>query len=497
MRTPRELCLCGLSLLAFLALPAPADAEATGTPQQDVAVVIRQLQRKQEQLQEENADLQQQINELREQLAELLAAEKPAQEEAVPAEAEPPPTDELEALRQAAAAAVGEEAGVVAEEPEEVEFKSRGLALQALNPEISVTGDMVNSYWTKRGTRERSDFNFRGLGLHFESYLDPYTRFKAAVSASKAGARLGEAYFTRFGATKDVNLTLGKFRQQFGVVNRWHKHALDQSDFPLPLRSVFGPGGLNQTGLSLDWNMPRLGEAAQELTLQVTDGENPRIFGGNTRNFPSTLLRYKNFRDLTKDTYLEFGLTALAGKNDAWLVQAPGDSLQIRQLDEDGFVTQRRNRWARVYGADVTLLWEPTRRMRYRNFLARSEFYFLKKGILAPDGSGSDTLKAWGFYTDLQSKVSRTVDLGLRTDFFKPDTKPYADIEAASLAPLAVTGKDPNRWLLAPYVTWWQSPWVKYHLEYNYEFGNNMGPSESSIIFQGVFAAGPHKHERY
>jgi len=471
-----------LIVFGAVALPAP---EKPGDEPADLRATVGQLLQKQQQLQEENTDLQRQINELREQLAALLVAEKPAEEPGAVEDAAP--SDELDALRRAATAAVGGEAELVEEEPEEVEFQARGLALQALNPEISVTGDMVNSYWTKRAARERSDFNFRGLGLHFESYLDPYTRFKAAASANKSGARLGEAYFTRFGALKDVNLTLGKFRQQFGVVNRWHKHGLDQSDFPLPLRSVFGPGGLNQTGLSLEWSMPPLGKAAQELTVQVTDGENAQIFGGNTRNSPASLLHYKNFRQVTKDTYVELGLTALAGKNDEWQVQGGGGEFQ----------TQRSNRWARVYGADLTVLWEPTERMRYRNFLARTEFYRVKKGILAADGSGSDTLTAWGLYTDLQSKVSRTVDVGLRTDFFKPDTKSYADIEGASLSPLAVTGKDPSRWLLAPYVTWCQSPWVKYRFEYNYEFGDNTGPSESRFIFQSVFAAGPHKHERY
>jgi hypothetical protein len=471
-------------VVGAMCLRAPA---GVADDEGDLQATVKQLQQKQTQLQDENADLQRQINELREQLATLLAASKPAEEGAAAVEEEGQPADELEALRRATAAAVGEEAAVAEPEPEEVEFKDRAIGLQALNPEISVVGDLLFTRRFQRPAPERSDFDFRTAELAFESYLDPYSRLKVIGELHGNEAELGEAYLDRYGIADDVNLTIGKFRQQFGVVNRWHKHALDQVDFPLPLRSVFGPGGLNQTGLSLVWNMPKLGGAAQELTLQVTDGESPRIFGENTRNLPSTLLRYRNFRDLTKDTYLELGATALAGKNDSWQVEtSPGQ-----------FETQPGNRWARVYGADVTVLWEPTGRMRYRNFMARTELYWARKGILAPNGSGSDTLKAWGFYTDLQSKVSRTVDLGLRTDFFEPDTKSYADIAGASLAPLAVTGKDPKRWLFAPYVTWWQSPWVKCHFEYNYEFGDNTGPSESRLMLQTVFAAGPHKHERY
>jgi len=486
LRTIRVSCVHILAVLALVLPAALTKAQAAGGQQADLRATINQLQHKQEQLQKENAELQRQINELREQLKALQAGQKPA-EGAQPAEAQP--TSELEALRRAAtAAAGGPKAEVAAEKPEEVEFKSGAISLQALNPEISVTGDMISTYWANRGAREeRWDANFRGLGLHFESYLDPYTRLKAAVSANEGGAHLGEAYFTRFGAYKNVNLTLGKFRQQFGVVNRWHKHGLDQVDFPLPLRSIFGNGGLNQTGVSLDWNMPPWGEAAQRLTAQLTTGTNGRVFGENSRQFPSLLLHYKNYRDLSKDTYFELGLTSLVGRNNNWLVQSDGA----------GFEPRRRNRWATVLGADATFLWEPTEKMRYRNFLSRTELYLLKKDILAPDGSGGDTLTAWGLYTDLQSKLSRTMDVGLRVDYFKPDVKPYADLAEVSLAPLAVTEGGAERWLIAPYVTVWQSPWVKYRLEYNYEFGDYTGPPESRFMFQCVFAAGPHKHERY
>ena len=475
MLTDRWRCAYLWALLALLVAGEMADTQVAGEQQADVQSTIKQLLRKQEELQKENAELQRQIDELREQVKAVVAGEKAE------------PTDELEALRRAAAAA-GEAEEAVEERPEDVEFKSGAIGLQALNPEISVTGDMINTFWANQGARqERFDAKFRGLGLHFESYLDPYTRFKAAVSADQSGAHMGEAYFTRFGALPDMNLTLGKFRQQFGVVNRWHKHALDQVDFPLPLRSVFGDGGLNQTGASLDWNMPSMGEAAQELMLQLTNGENGRVFGGNTRNIPSLLAHYRNYRDLSKDAYLELGLTGLVGRNDTWPVLADGDGLQ----------TQRRDRWATVLGADLTYLWEPTEEMRYRNFLSRTELYWLNKGIMAPDGSGRDTLTAWGVYTDLQSKLNRTMDVGLRADYFRPDAKSYAGVPGASLAPLAVTQGGAERWLIAPYVTIWQSPWVKYRLEYNYEFGDYTGPDESRVMFQCVFAAGPHKHERY
>ena len=372
-----------------------------------------------------------------------------------------------------------------AEEPETAdqgEFTSGALGLQALNPEISITGDFLGSYHSGDAVERETDFLFRGLGLHFEADLDPYSRFKAAVPVNEDGAELGEAYFSRYGIAPGLNVTLGKFRQQFGVVNRWHKHGLDQVDFPLALRQVFGEGGLNQTGVSAEWSPPALGGLSQEVILQVTDGDNDRVFGENDDNFPSALARYRVYRDLSDSTYSELGGTMLAGRNNAWPV--------LEEVDEEDLT-------ALVFGLDFTLLWEPTHQMRYRNVAWRSEAYVLNKDILAPDGSGEDTLNAWGAYSYCESKITRTVILGVRLGYFEPDSKPYAGTGTGSLGPLAVTGSSPNRWQIGPYLTWHQSPWVHFRLEYDHQDGNDTGPSEDTAWFQCVFSAGPHKHERY
>jgi hypothetical protein len=432
--------------------------------------------------------LEQQLLELQRQIAEIekrhTAEMKALREEieALRGEAAAPvaaPEDELAGLRRLAEAEAAK-----AEEPkeEEVTFTAKGLSLQALNPETSVTGDMLTTYRHQEGSRQRSDFDFRTLGLHLESYLDPYTRFKAAVPVSGTGASLGEAYMTRYGLLEGFNLTFGKFRQQFGVVNRWHKHGLDQTDFPLALRQIFGEGGLNQTGLSADWVLPRLWNASQELTIQVTNGENARLFSGNTLGTPSVLLHYKNYRDLSRNTYAELGLSGITGWKDEWTI------------DQNGSVeTVHDSRPARVLGMDFNLVWEPTDRMRYRNAEWRSELYLLHRDILAPDGSGNDTLSAWGAFTYLESKLNRKLDLGIRLDYFKPDQKDYAD---GSLAPHAYRD-DVSFWQVSPYLTYQQSPFVKYRLEYSHLERRGVEAPEDSLTFQLIFAAGPHKHERY
>jgi len=379
--------------------------------------------------------LKEQLLTLQRQMAEMHkqhVAEIEALREAIRTLGEPRPApaaveeDELVRLRRLAVVEAAKEAKEPGPEPETV-FRAGGLSLQSLNPEISIVGDVVGSVRSQDDTRERSDVSFRCLGIHFESYLDPYSKLKVAVPVNEGGAELGEAYMTRFGVLPNLSLTIGKFRQQFGVVNRWHKHGLDQVDFPLALREIFGSGGLNQTGLSLDWTMPMLRNSSQELTLQLTDGENDRLFGGNTLNNPCALLHYRSYRDLSTDTYCEFGLTSLFGWDDEWDVNGAAE--------HDALST-------RVFGLDFALLWEPTDRMRYRNVEWRSELYWLNKDILAPDGSGEDTLNAWGAYSYLQTKLNRKWDIGLRLDYYQPDEKDYAD---DSLEPLAYATDNPYR----------------------------------------------------
>jgi len=382
--------------------------------------------------------------------------------------------DNLDAIRQAAQAALSSETQSA---PEEEIFTAGSLGLQALNPEISVTGDFL--WRCSDQSQQKSDFAFRSLGLHMQAYLDPYTRFKAAVAFSEEEVELGEAYLTRFGVLPGVNLTLGKFRQQFGVVNRWHKHGLDQVDFPLALRAIFGPGGLNQTGVSADWMIPDVLPCSQTLTVQVTDGSNAGIFLENDDNRPSLLAHYKTFWDLTDSSYADAGLSLIYGENNKWTT------------GED----QALGTW--VAGADMTLLWEPADHMRYRNLVWRNEIYFLNKDLLAPDGSGEDSIHAWGLYSYLESKIARTLILGVRGDYFVPDTKPYEVFAAPGLPGQSVTSADAYRWQVGPYLTWNQSPFVHFRLEYNFQDGSGTGPSENTLWLQCIFAAGPHKHDRY
>ena len=475
MRVKTTICI----ILSFIMIGLAGSGIAQDKTDEDskLDALNKRIEQLQRQFDEMKKTYETEIKALKEEVRQLRQA--PAEPEKVGAE------DEAARLRKLAQGI----AGVEEQEekaPEETVFRFGGLSLQKLNPEISVSGDFVAHHTNQSGTKRQTDAEMRGLELNFQSYLDPYSRLKATTHITEEDIHLEEAYFTRFSWLAGANVDIGKFRQQFGLVNRWHEDALDQVQYPMALRNIFGDEGLAQTGASMEWTLPAWGKAQQGLTLQLTSAKNERLFGGEASGRPSMLFRYKNYRDLSRSQYLEFGVSGLFGWNDEWTVRRAGNLM----TDTDKLGTQ-------VYGVDFSYLWEPPEKALYRNIEWRSEAYLLNREILAPDDSGRDDIQAWGAYTYLQSKIARNLDIGVRFDYFQPDTKSYADTTGASLRPLAYTSGDAYRWAICPYITLWQSEWVKFRLEYDYADGQGMENPEHIFWLQAIFAAGPHKHERY
>ncbi|MEJ2054307.1 MAG: hypothetical protein P8X42_10335 [Calditrichaceae bacterium] len=347
------------------------------------------------------------------------------------------------------------------------EFKSGQRSLQAINPEISVTGDAFGLYLLNSdqfNEEMRSGANFRVLGLHIQSSLDPFSLAKVALEFTPNGFGLGEAYLTWINLFPGINITAGKFRQQFGVVNRWHEHALDQFDFPLALTTILGEEGLNQTGLSMDWNMHALIANANSFTLQITNGQNDHLFAGSMYSFPALLGHFKNYYDLTKNTYLEVGITGMSGKNN------------IRGYEDDNKIIED-TRYTVVGGLDLTVFWEPLNQALYHSLLWRSEFYYADK-----DEPVGGSIRAYGGYSYLEYKLSERWQAGVRLDYTQP---------------FVLDNDNMYVYQVVPYITWWQSHWVKLRLQFNYADGKNTVIPDNVLRFQIVWAAGPHKHDRY
>lgn len=460
-------------LIICLVSSCPAKSSAAAISEEEAAALRSEMEK-----------LRDEMSIMREHYETLKAAlDKSRSDKDVQSET---PDDELAALRSAAVSTAGDAVKASVNPDIDKKFEAGSLGLQASNPEISVVGDYLLRLRSQKDNRETFNSEVRQIGIHFESYLDPYSKFKAAYPVTENGSNLGEAYMTRFNVGRNLNLTVGRFRQQFGVVNRWHRAGLEQVDFPLALRRIFGAGGLAQSGISLDWEFPGSRDSNM-LTFQLTQANNAALFAGNSRKIPSALVHYKNYRDLNQDTYLELGLTAMAGCNDRWS-ETVGKVQNFRLNTLPTY----------VFGLDVTRLWEPADRMRYKNFTWRSELYYMLKDVYRPDGTGEDRLRAWGGYTDLHWKTDRTWESGIQIEYYRPDTKYYAaQLGMPNFVLHAVNADSAHEWQFSPYVTWQPSPWVKWRLQYDHQQSRNMDKPDNRLMLQCIWAAGPHKHERY
>jgi hypothetical protein len=384
-----------------------------------------------------------QVRQLRARLDSVLRvlAQRPAAPSAV---APPPPVgDDLAALRAAASQAAGGGARDSARADTMGQAMGRERNQAQLNPEIGVTGD-VRAYATGRGI-QRDNFDPREFEIGFQSALDPYSHTKIFVSLEGGQISLEEGYAYWTGLPGRIRLDVGKFRQQFGELNRWHLHAVPETEYPLAITSFLGEDGLTGAGISLYRAWGGLG--THELMAQVTrSGSDAALFGNSGR--PTFLAHLLNFWQLNRSTYMQLGGTALYGTN-------PDSALRTK-----------------VGGVEFRLTWRPPARALYREWTVRGELLALKKETA---GTGPTRL---GGYISSTYKLNQRFILGARYDY----------VESPDFG--VITRQ------LVPSLTLWQSEWVFLRAQYQWQRIAN-APANHQIALQAVWAIGPHKHETY
>ena len=357
-----------------------------------------------------------------------------------------PPTpadtsEDLASLRAAAVAAAGTDTSKPKSETGPFIGRERNQA--QLNPEIGVTGD-VRAYGQQPGV-QRDNFDPREFEIGFQSALDPYSSTKIFVSLENGDVSIEEGYAYWTGLPGHVRLDIGKFRQQLGELNRWHLHAVPETEYPLALRTFVGNDGLSGTGLSLYRAVGGFG--THELTLQVTrSASDAELFGGAGR--PTYLAHLLNFWQLGRSSYVQVGGTALYGTD-------PDSSLR-----------------AAVGGLEFRFTWRPPQRALYREWTVRAELYGLRQQVA---GVGPTRV---GGYASTTYKLGQRWIAGVRYDYVEqPD------------------GSGITRQIV-PSLTLWESEWVFLRAQYTYE-RSRFAATSHQIALQAVWAVGPHKHETY
>ncbi len=440
-----------VSVLCFVELAVASPCSAEGD-RSDALVAVQQ------QVEQLRQDYEERIREL-EQRLERLEGAATASGEAARAHGISGGNDELEALRKAAGLAAGSQVGGTARGATATTATAGSAKTSAeqaaanvghernlnrLNPEISFTGDVV-----ARAEGARKTFDAREFELDLQAALDPFSSTKWTISFAPDEVDVEEGYIKYTGLARGLTLRVGKMRQSFGALNRYHLHALPQPEYPLVLQSFFGEEGLAQTGVSVEW-MPGVPWAsAAEFTLQLTDGS-AEPFGAGSFERLVALATLRHYWDLSASTYLDWGLSAVGG----------------READK---------RDSRIWGSDLTLHWQPPARAKYREVTWRSEVLLSQRED--PGGSRHD---AWGGYSYLEGLLRRNLYAGLHYDFAED---PF---DGAS-----------ERWRIGPYLSWWQSEYVRLRAMYQWARNEAEHDTDHRVLLQFTWAAGPHKHENY
>jgi hypothetical protein len=365
--------------------------------------------------------------------------------------AAPAPADtsgDLAAIRAAAAAAAGQAApGTPADTtpPARTEFIGRQRNASALNPEISATGDIR---LVAREGRQRDNGVAREFEVALQSALDPYSNTKIFLTFEDEEVGVEEGYIYWTGLPGRLRLDVGKFRQQLGDLNRWHLHALPETEYPLVYQRFLSTEGLSGVGLSLYTALPvSLAGGTHEVWVQATTAESEPLYAGGHQ--PTLLFRLQNFWQLSRSTYAQIGATGTGGNN---------DDVDLR---------------SRLAGLDFRLTYRPPAAGTRREITLRAEGYRLHATELGT------TTNRYGTFVDLNAKLTRRWVLGTRYDWVE-----------------APRGPSDTEWRLTPSVTWWQSEFVFLRLEGEHR-NSDLDGSHNMLSLQAVWAMGPHKHETY
>lgn len=359
----------------------------------------------------------------------------------------------------------------IKEEDISKKFHSGVRQQQGLNPNISLGGDFFaglsstgNETISEPGEKSygNNGFFLREIELALESPLDPFTRGKTFISITKESISIEEAYMEWLNLPLKMNLKIGIFYAEFGPLNRYHDHALPQFDRPRALVNLFSNKGLGGTGLASTFMLPKIIFAdASSLDITVMDGTNTFDDFSFANKGLLYLAQFKNFYDLTRNSYLEFRLSGVTGRN-----TSPGENRSY------------------IGSLGISYKWAPVGREKYRTLDWKTEFLYSQR----EEAGGNLKIRSRGFYTSVQNKLNARFWIGGRIGYSE---LPWDNSQ--------------NEWDFSLNLDFWQSEFVFTRFQYQYNKRNIylsipsdiMLPNDHSIFVQVCWAMGPHKHEAY
>jgi len=280
------------------------------------------------------------------------------------------------------------------------------------------------------------NLNYAELTLH--SVVDPYFDAFAFFHLHPDEFEIGEAYVITRSLPYNLRIKAGKFKSDFGRINSKHQHSWNFDTQPLVYKAMFGPDGISDPGMQLQWIAPT--DTYILVGIEALQGSNERSFGDTEQN--NLYIGYlKTSKDIG-DTTLLGGISIAHGKNTT------------------GHETD-------VYGVDFTTL---TYLDPYSALTWQSEVLYRTK-------NHSDDQA--GFYSEIIYKINKNYSCGLRYDLlFKNETHQPDYLDSYTV--------------MAEYKPF---PMSRLRLQYSHDRSkmiNNQRKDIDEIIFSLNIAAGAH-----
>jgi len=233
-------------------------------------------------------------------------------------------------------------------------------------------------------------FNLNYAEVAMASAVDPYFDAFAVFHMTSSTFEIDEAYVSTRDLPNGFKVKAGKFKSAFGRYNEKHQHAWEFSEQPLVYAGFFGPEGLSDPGIQLQWVAPT--DTYLMLGVEAMQGTNEQSFGYEKGN--SLYNTYaKTSVDVTDDTSMLVGASYIHGKN--------------TEGNTD------------IYAADLTV---QTQLNSYSSLAWQSEYMYRYKEQDVKSGRQD------GMYTQLVYDVDQNYAMGARYDILMKNNLGDSDL---------------------------------------------------------------------
>ena len=386
--------------------------------------------------------------------------------------------------------------------------------------------------------------------LSLSAVVDPYFTAEAHILSlvnsvsGESTFEVEEAFLTTTGLPLGLQLEVGYFLTEFGIVNPQHPHFWDWLDMPVVNSRMFGGDGMRQAGFRASWllNTPwfsqvhfgiqnangvtmasflggelahahggdehgedehgqeedhdegeedhqehaeEAGEDAHEEEIEGGPGIGGRpIIAQDVRSLKDFvyLMRWENAFDLSDELTAVFGASSLLGPNSS----GPAGST-----------------W--LYGLDMKWRWTPADSFRGYPFLTWQTEYMRRQYDAAaasmevthegeePETAffPADTLEDWGVYTQLLYGFQINWAAGLRFEYANGRGRSYTHGGRTD---------DPfrnERYRVSPLLSWRTSEFVRIRLQYNYDNATHLEDFAHSVWLGFEWLYGAHPAHRF